>query len=237
MREPEPREFCRRLAGRTIRAVARRGKYLIFHLDSGESLIVHLKMTGALLLRGPAFGPEPYLRALFLLDDGRELRFADARKLGRLWLVDDAQKVVGKLGPDALAADFTPQVLAVRLGSRRAPLKPLLMDQEFVSGLGNIYADEALFLAGIHPLRPAHQVSPTEVATLHQAIGQVLHQAMANRGTSFSDYRDLSGEPGNNVGELRVYRRRGQPCFRCQTPIERMALRGRGTYFCPRCQG
>lgn len=232
---PSVEAFQAQLEGRLILGLDRRGKYLILRLDDG-CLIFHLMMTGALLLRPAEAQLERFARNVFLLDDGWELRFVDPRKLGRMWLVRNEEQVVGKLGPEPLAPSFTPEALKERLSGRRAPIKPLLLDQGLVAGMGNIYADEALFAAGIHPLRPAQRLSGMEVQELHNGILQVLRQGVERRGTTISDYQDAHGRPGNNQDTLRVFRRRGQPCPRCGTTVERIVVRGRGTYFCPRCQ-
>ncbi|MBI2908665.1 MAG: bifunctional DNA-formamidopyrimidine glycosylase/DNA-(apurinic or apyrimidinic site) lyase [Chloroflexi bacterium] len=237
VRQPTAEELERRLPGQTIAEVARRGKYLLFRLESGETLLAHLKMSGSLVLRDTAEAASPYLRAVLTLDDGRRLGFYDPRKFGRLWLVADENEVVGKLGPEPLEPEFTPQELYTRLLRHGTPIKALLCDQNFLAGIGNIYADEALFYAGIHPLRLAREMQPWEADRLHCAIRISLERALANRGTTFSRYRDAYGEPGRHWEALLVPRRPGAPCTRCGTSIQRIRLRGRGTYFCPDCQG
>lgn len=235
IREPGVAEFIEGLRGRTVVDLRRRGKYLLFALSSGQTMVVHLKMTGALLWRSLDHPPDPHTRAIWHLEGGAQLRFADPRRLGNLWLVDSEDEVVGKLGPEPLEPAFAPEVLAARLAHRHAPIKALLCDQEVVAGLGNIYADEALWTAAIHPRRPGGELTSNEIDQLHQAIGQVLTQALDNRGTSFSDYRDAQGRPGGNQAHLMVYRRVGQPCLRCGAAIQRMVLRGRSAYFCSNC--
>ena len=230
-----PADFERRLVGQRFTDLARRGKYLIFGLSGGESLVVHLKMTGRLFWRRANDPPDSYLRTVFMLDDGYELRFTDVRKLGRLWLVADAASVVGRLGPDALDPALDDAAFYGRLRRRRAPVKAMLMDQGCIAGVGNIYADEALHEAGIHPLRPASDIGEAEAARLLRAVRDVLARALENRGTSMRDFLDASGQPGRNQDELRVYRRAGQPC-RCGGRIERMVVRGRSAHFCPACQ-
>jgi formamidopyrimidine-DNA glycosylase len=237
--QPSASEFQRRLPGQTIKEIARKGKYLIFRLDSGESLILHLRMTGSLLLRQKtkaANSNVPYVRAVFSLDNGRELLFVDRRKLGTLSLVQTEAELESKLGPEPLEPSFSARVLAERLSRRNAPIKAVLCDQKVIAGIGNMYADEALFLARIHPLRPASSLSAEEVKRLHQAIRDVLRKAIGNRGASISDYRRPGGETGSQQYAFYVAHRGGQTCKLCATPIERIPLRDRGTYFCPRCQ-
>ena len=238
--QPSAEELCQRLPGQVIKEVARRGKYLIFRLASGESLVLHLRMTGSLLLRNkgddPA-EPNPYIRAIFGLDGGLELLFCDRRKLGTVSLVTDERKIASKLGPEPLDASFTPKILRERLSSRKAPLKAVLCDQKFVAGIGNMYADETLFFANIHPLRPAGSLSQEEIKRLHRAIRQVLNKAISSAGASISDYRRPGGELGSQQYAFHVAHRGGQTCKVCATPIERIPIRNRGTYFCPRCQG
>jgi len=237
VRRPSSQEFVQGLRGRRIEDISRRGKYLLLPLSDGRTWIVHLRMTGSLLHHRQEEPIDPYTRARFGLDDGWELRFRDLRKLGEMWLVEEPQEVVGKLGPEPLAEDFTPDVLASRLAGRRTSIKALLLDQRALAGLGNIYADEALFFAGIHPLRPAGSLSQEEVLRLYEAIGLVLVQALGDRGTSFRFYVDALGRKGEHQLYIQAFRRTGQPCYRCGSPIQRIKVGGRGTHFCPRCQG
>jgi len=232
-------ELRRRLSGRVIKEIARRGKYLIFRLDSGEALILHLRMTGSLLLKrkGEALAvPSPYVRATFRLDDGTEMLFADRRKLGTITLEKDESELNEKLGPEPLDPSFSPEILTERLSSHKAPIKAILCDQEVIAGIGNMYADEALFFAGIHPLRAANSLSSEEIERLHKAIREVLTKAIGNGGASISDYRRPGGEQGSQQYNFYAAHRGGQTCKVCTTPIERIAVRNRGTYFCPKCQ-
>lgn len=233
---PSVEELRRRLPSQGILDVRRRGKYLIFPLSHGDFLLIHLKMTGQLLFRRATAPPDAYAHTVFHLDRGRELRFCDARKFGRVYLVPDPEEVVGWLGPEPLDERFTAEVLGHLLARRWGRLKSLLLNQAFLAGVGNIYADEALFLAGLHPLRTADSLSPDEVERLHGAIQRVLRQAIAGRGSSVDRYRDASGEQGSYQEELLIFRRTGQPCPRCGGPIERIVVGGRGTHFCPTCQ-
>ncbi|MFQ5812435.1 MAG: bifunctional DNA-formamidopyrimidine glycosylase/DNA-(apurinic or apyrimidinic site) lyase [Anaerolineae bacterium] len=233
---PSVEEFERGLVGQRILGVKRRGKYLVFALSSGGSLIIHLRMTGRLLIVNSDDELDKHDHLIFELDDGRELRFNNVRKLGRVYLVDDEDEITGKLGPEPLDGDFAPADFAALFSGRRGMIKPLLLNQRFMAGIGNIYADEALFAARIHPERRADTLTAEEIEHLYGTIRQVLAQGIQNRGTTFSDYLDAEGREGRNQEYLRVFRRTGQPCPRCGTPIERTVVGGRGTYFCPRCQ-
>jgi formamidopyrimidine-DNA glycosylase len=236
--EPDAVALDQRIRGRVVVDVGRRAKYLIIGLDSSEALIVHLRMTGRLevvrsddpILTGP------HLRAWFDLAGGERLTFTDTRKFGRIWLVSDLVSVTGKLGPEPLDWRFTSEVLGARLQSRRLTIKSLLLDQTVVAGVGNIYADESLFLAGIHPLRPADSLTDGETSRLHSAIRQVLSEAIGNRGTMLRDYRPPYGAEGGHQEHLRVYQQTGKPCPRCGAPIERIRVTQRSTHFCPSCQ-
>jgi formamidopyrimidine-DNA glycosylase len=233
---PAPESFAGRLAGRRIGPVGRRGKFVHISLDDGAHLFVHLRMTGT-LCRTPAEEPlTPYVRAQFRLAGPCDLRFADTRKFGRLYLAHDPRQVVGDLGPEPLGEDFTAEWLTEALAGRRTRLKPLLLDQRFIAGLGNIYVDESLYLAGLHPLRPADSLEPADGRRLHAAIQEVLRDAIARRGTTLRSYRDAEGDHGENQGFLRAYGRTGLPCRRCGRPIERIIVGQRSTHFCPDCQ-
>ena len=230
---PAP-EFCLGLTGQTVEEVTRRGKYLLFQLSSGQCLIMHLKMTGSLLLDPK--GTVPYPRASFTFDDGTRLVLNDPRRLGRMWLVGDAGSVTGKLGPEPLEPDFTVEVLAQRLTRHRIPLKVALTDQGIISGIGNMYGDEILFSARIHPLRTSDSLSAGEIQELYSSIQSVLHRAIARKGASTDTYVRPGGQRGTAHFDFKVAHRQGKPCPVCRTPIERIFLRGRGTCFCPRCQ-
>jgi formamidopyrimidine-DNA glycosylase len=236
VRQPTPEEFSRRLAGQKIESLDRRGKYLIFHLSGGESLILHLRMSGWLNHAPSGSPPELYCRNIFFMDDGSQIQFCDRRKLGAIWLVTDPAEVVGKLGPEPLVPNFTPKLLKERLQKRSAPIKAVLCDQEVLSGVGNMYADEALFRAKIHPLKKAGGLSFKEITRLHQSIRQVLQTALDQRGASVSDYKDTKGQPGTAQLAFAVAHQRGKNCPVCGTSIQRIAVRNRGSYFCPSCQ-
>jgi formamidopyrimidine-DNA glycosylase len=228
------REVRRGLIGQKIESLERRGKYLIFHLSNGRSLIIHLRMTGSLLL-----DPEEvnrYARAGFHLSNGHCFVFSDRRRLGKMWLVDDAGTVVCKLGPEPFDKRFTPQVLQQRLGRHHIPIKAALLDQCIVAGVGNMYADEALFAARIHPLRKADDLSPAEVRTLHNNIRLVLRAAIDSKGASVDTYIRPEGELGTAHFNFKVAHKGGEPCPVCGGTIERCVVQNRGSYFCPRCQ-
>ena len=234
---PNAQEFPRQVAGRRIVAVGRRGKYIVLTLNRGR-LLIHLKMSGRLRVV-PAGEPlDAHTHTILDLDDGRQLRFHDVRKFGRVYLVDDETQVTGHLGPEPLADDFTLERFRARLARRSGRLKSLLLNQQFLAGLGNIYADESLFAARLHPLRRADTLSLTEQQNLYDAIRSTLTAAVAEHGTTLDDggYTDAQGRAGRYQRRLAVYGRRGQPCFLCGTPIERTIVGGRSTHFCPRCQ-
>jgi formamidopyrimidine-DNA glycosylase len=235
---PDPGTFMDRLAGQTVVEVGRRGKYILILLDSGDTLIVHLRMTGnlAVLRDDDPACTDVHVRACFALAGGDRLVFTDARKFGRIWLVRDANEVTGKLGPEPLAWDFTPELLAARLRGRRTAVKALLLDQTAIAGIGNIYADEALFRAGIHPLRSSASLTDAEITALHAALQAVLRESISKNGTLLRDYRTPYGTEGAFREQLRVYQQTGNPCPRCGMPVERIRVTQRSTHFCPRCQ-
>ncbi|HUV57010.1 MAG TPA: bifunctional DNA-formamidopyrimidine glycosylase/DNA-(apurinic or apyrimidinic site) lyase [Dehalococcoidales bacterium] len=235
--QPSVEEFCSHLIGQRITGITRRGKYLIFNLSSGEVLIIHLRMTGSLLLKPASAGPDKFIRAILYLDNETGIYFRDPRKLGVMWLAENESEVVKKLGPEPLEPDFTRQTLNRRLQNRTAPIKAILLDQSVIAGIGNMYADEALFAARIHPLRPGGSLSPDEVERLHHAIQQVLWSGIGNKGASTNTYFRPSGETGTAHFQFKVaHRLSGKSCPACGTPIERIVVRNRGSYFCPRCQ-
>ncbi len=259
-------DFLAEIRERTIQGIRRRGKLLIVDLDGGLLLTMHRRMTGNLLLLppgweidsslrerdkrawdtvGPAFhrGQEEdartrYCRVCFNLTDGRRLLYTDPRKFGRiaLWPREREAEALRGLGIEPLGEEFTAEALARSLQGRKGAIKPLLLNQQIIAGLGNIYADEALFYASIHPLRPAASLSQHEVRLLHEGIVKVLQLGIEHGGTSFSEFRDLWGEAGENYDHVLVYQQDGNPCPRCGTPLERIVVAQRGTHFCPHCQ-
>jgi formamidopyrimidine-DNA glycosylase len=239
---PEPPEaVAAELAGERIRALDRRGKYLVVVFESGRRLLIHLGMTGN--LQHPAEGglaADPYRRAVVRLDDGSDVAYRDVRRFGTWTLLELEQfeeyLTVRRLGREPLERDFTSRALAHALEGRRAPIKAALLDQRAAAGIGNIYADEALWRACIHPLRPSGTITPEEVGALRKGIRQALEMGIARQGASLRDYRDPSGARGRMQDEFRVYGREGEPCARCGTPIEKIRAAGRGTWYCPTCQ-
>jgi formamidopyrimidine-DNA glycosylase len=237
---PAAETFATRLAGRCVTGARRRGKYILIDLDNGQLLVIHLRMTGNLHFAPSSAPASPYLRARLPLADGEELRFADMRTFGRLYLgtADELATVIPlqQLGPEPLEEAFTLETLGARLAGRRGAIKPALLDQRVLAGLGNIYADEALFLAKIDPRRPANSLTDADLASLYAAIQTVLAGALANGGTSFRNYLSTWGRKGTNQEQLQVFRRQGAACPRCGTPLIRIVVGGRGTHLCPTCQ-
>jgi formamidopyrimidine-DNA glycosylase len=237
---PTFRALKRRVEGQEITGLKRRGKYAIFDLTSGDHLIVHRGMSGSLLHRGRDDPMEPHVRIRFDLDDGTQLRLNDPRKFGKVFLIDSAGSERPlpwrKMGPEPLDSEFTVESLAERLKGRTGLLKPLLLNQQIVAGLGNIYVDEALYRAGLHPQRRANTLTRPEIERLHTAIVDVLRSAVGGRGTTFSTYTDVEGRAGGHQDSLQVFRRNGTACPRCGTTIERLVVGGRGTHICPSCQ-
>jgi formamidopyrimidine-DNA glycosylase len=235
VRQPSVDEFKKQLTRRKITGLARRGKYLVFSLDDGNKLIVHLRMTGALLVKPKGCEPEKYVRVVFCLDDGSVIHFRDLRKFGKMWLVKDLDEVVQKLGPEPLKSDFTAATLAKIVADRQTPIKALLVDQALIAGIGNMYADEALYAARIHPLLPARSLTKEEIRRLHSAIKNVLQAAIGNKGASTSTYLRPDGQKGSAHYEFKVAHRLGGKC-ECGGEVGRIVVRQRGTYYCPRCQ-
>ncbi|MDK2855895.1 MAG: formamidopyrimidine-DNA glycosylase [Bacillota bacterium] len=235
-----PADLERRLVGRRIEGVGRRGKYLLVHLEGGEVLVFHLRMTGRLIFYPEGAPVTPYTRLVLGLTSPAELHLHDVRSFAVLWLTTEdkvnALPGLAALGPEPLEPFFTPQELKAALAGRRSSIKSLLLNQETVAGLGNIYADEALFRAGINPLRPGNSLTPEEVNGLWRAIREVLEEAISSGGTSFRDYVDGRGRPGAFQTRLSVYGRKGEPCRRCGTLLVGARLGGRSTVYCPRCQ-
>jgi formamidopyrimidine-DNA glycosylase len=227
-------EVRRGLIGQKVESLERRGKYLIFHLSNGRSLIMHLRMTGSLLLNPKEI--DRYARANFYFSNGHRLVFSDRRRLGLIRLVNDADTMVGKLGPEPLDKRFTADVLGQRLSRHHIPIKAALLDQCIVAGIGNMYADEALFAARINPLRKTDALSSKEVKTLYQSILRVLGAAIGNKGASVDTYVRPEGELGTAHFDFKVAHKGGEPCPVCGSATERCVIQNRGSYFCPSCQ-
>ncbi len=253
-RPQPPAELEAAVAGATIESLGRRGKYLLLALDGERTLVMHLRMTGNLVLvegtakLDPSEGrrlyenerstSERHLRARFELDDGREVWFTDPRRFGEAFLIDDAdlEARFERLGVEPLSEGFTPEALGAMAAGRTAPLKSFLLDQSGVAGVGNIYADEALFRAALHPLSPAGSMKAEHLEALRDAIVAALEAGIDGGGASIDDYRDGRGEKGTMQDEFLVHTRVGEPCPRCDGTIVRIVVSGRSTYYCPGCQ-
>ncbi len=235
---PSLEEFVLGLTGRTAQTVGRRGKYLLVPLSERGSpavstLVLHLGMTGGLRVQHPRTDPHPMTRHVFHLDDGTDLRFQDGRKFGKLWLADDPTDVLPPLSPDPLEENFTADLLVRSFQGKTAPVKALLLEQSIVAGMGNLYADESLFLAGIHPLRPASEITPSEVSQLRESIVLALSTAVkAYEERRNEDWPD----PPLALSPWSIPRKQGDGCPRCSGPVSAIRVRGRGTCFCPHCQ-
>jgi len=236
VKEPSVEEFLSRVSGQDITGITRRGKYLSVALSSGDYLIIHLKMTGALIVIKKGEELPKYTRAIIHLDNDTDIAFRDPRKFGVLRVVDDNEKIIGKLGPEPFDADFTPEVLGKILDKRRTPMKALLCEQHLIAGIGSMYADESLFAIKVHPERPGDKISGKEVKKLYEAIREILYAAIENKGASVDTYYRPDGSTGTAHYEFKVAHRFKEPCLVCGTPIERIKVRGRGSYFCPKCQ-
>ena len=231
-----PATFARQVVGRAIEDVRRRGKYILLDLDRGH-VHLHLRMTGQLFVIRPGEAmPDQQIRAWFGISGGIRLLFRDQRKFGRIGFLADLAPLEARLGPEPLAARFTAALLAGMLAQRRRQIKPLLMDQSFIAGLGNIYVDEALFAAGIHPQAEAETIPAGKVKALHRAIRRLLRRAIEHQGTTFSNFRFGRNESGRFREQLKVFGREEQPCFVCGTALAKTRVAQRGTHWCPRCQ-
>lgn len=237
-----PRAMERALAGRRIREIGRHGKYLLLHLDDGRYWVIHLRMTGSLVHEPSGTGerrPTPrhrFERARVGLDDGTALSLRDVRKFATWHLVEEARMAFPRAGPDALSEAFTAAWLRTALSRRSVAVKSALLDQSVAAGVGNIYADEACWRARIDPRTPSSELGPRRVARLHAAVGAALSASIADRGSSFSDYRDGLGAEGLHTVRVAVFRREGQSCRRCGATIVKRRVGGRGTHLCPGCQ-
>ena len=240
VRRPDPASFVARLQGQSFVDAERKAKFLIVTLSSGDYLAVQLMITGQFLLLAPEAPLAKNTRLILDLDDGRQLRLVDQNGYAKVQLLAPDELVstlkLNELGPDPTEPTFTLADFKARLRGRRGRIKPLLLDQHFLAGLGNIYADEALFRARLHPEREANSLSEDEVARLYEAIRDVLLIGIAKRGTTIATYRDVLGRKGHYQEELQVFRRTGKPCPRCGTPIALTRVGGRDTHYCPNCQ-
>ena len=237
---PSAEAFCRAIVGQRIENVWRRAKYLIMDLSGGDHLFVHLRMSGRIHLVAPDEPRAKHEHVVIDLHDGRQLRLHDTRKFGRMYLTRHRDQVIGQLGPEPLSGDFTAAILLARLHEHDRQLKPLLLDQTFLAGLGNIYVDEALWEAKLHPCRRSSSVSEEEGRRLHRAIRATLRRGIKNAGTSLGDgkgnFYSVEKRQGRNAQTLNVFRRTDAPCPRCETRITRIIVGQRGTHLCPACQ-
>jgi formamidopyrimidine-DNA glycosylase len=236
----EPMAVAAELEGERVSAVDRRGKYLIVRFESGRALLIHLRMTGSLrhAKRGLR-ADDPHRRAVVKLDDGSDVAYRDVRRFGTWLLLEPGELdpyLETRVGGEPLERSFTARRLGERLEGRRAPIKAALLDQRTVAGLGNIYVDEALWRAQIHPLRPAQTLTPDEITRLTRSIKEVLKAGIARQGATLRDYSTPDGGRGRMQDRFRVYGRAGRPCSRCGTPIDKISAGGRGTWYCPFCQ-
>lgn len=234
------KDFCGQIRGRTIIGLTRRAKYLVFRLTQGLTLIVHLRMSGRFEWGATHETPGRHHHVVLELDDGRCLLYHDTRKFGRFYLTRTPEKRLGVLGPEPLDKGFSAKAFAGILSGRRRQIKPLLLDQRFIAGLGNIYADEALWRAFIHPMRSSHTLSEREIIVLHRAIRWVLRQGLKNGGTALGkgkgNFQSARSGRGGNAGRLSVFRRTGLPCLRCRRTIKKIVVGQRSTHLCSRCQ-
>ena len=240
VRHPEPEAFVDSVVGMRIESVGRRSKYILVGLGGDLLLVVHLGMTGQLRLVDPAAPLEKHTHAVFFLDHGRQLRYRDPRRFGRLLLGTEqalvAAKKMPRLGPEPIDPEFAAEELYRRLRKRRTALKAVLLDQAAIAGVGNIYADESLHRARLRPDRVASTVSKKSAQRLHESLRSSLQTAIENRGSSVDTYRDAWGEIGGQQEKLLVYGRAGEPCFTCGRPLSMIRIAGRSTVFCRRCQ-
>lgn len=238
--EPSPELFGKRLKGHKFTAIRRRGKYLVFETDTEYTMLLHLRMSGRLNLESAGTPRTKHEHVIIEFNDNRQLRFHDTRKFGRIHLKSDPEILLGRLGPEPLEKGFTAKVLADRLRRHRRLLKPLLLDQSFIAGLGNIYVDEALWDVKLHPNRIAATLSMNEIKALHVAIPKVLKRGLKNLGSSLgtgkTNFYSIARNRGRNKDELKVFRRTDLPCPRCKNTIERIVVGQRSTHVCPNCQ-
>jgi formamidopyrimidine-DNA glycosylase len=239
VRPYEPAEVAAELTGERVAAVERRGKYVVVRFESGRVLLIHLRMTGSLRHSDGSPFEDPHRRAVIRLDNGSDVSYRDVRRFGTWLLLEpgELEPYLGaRLGDEPLDALFTTARLGDRLAKRRAPIKAALLDQRTLAGMGNIYVDEALWRARIHPLRPAETIDRNELRRLHRGIRAALEAGIARQGSTLRDYALPDGSSGAMQHEFKVYGRAGEPCDRCGTPIAKSRVAGRGTWFCPTCQ-
>ena len=237
---PDGGEFCKRLAGQIVSGMGRRGKFLLILMDSGDRLVIHLRMTGCLLLTPMGWPEEKHTHLVFQMDNGKELRFSDPRRFGRVWLLregeTDLYSGIEKLGLEPLAPDFSAEYLIACFGKRKKTVKECLLDQSGIAGIGNIYSDEILFAAGIHPARRANCLIREEWERLAAVIPQQLSYFVEKNETTPEEYLKTRGQEYRNTPFLRVYGREGRSCLICGSALCRVTLGGRSSTYCPNCQ-
>lgn len=235
-----PEKFRKNLLNKHFTNISRRAKYIIFHISDKKYLILHLRMTGKLLVKNNDDKASKHDHVVFLLDNGKQIFYNDTRKFGRFYLTNNPEEKLGKLGPEPLGSEFLFEKFSSKLSKSQRNIKALLLDQHFVAGLGNIYTDEALWEAKIHPQQSAYQISTIKRKALFQAIKNVIRKGIENRGTSLGDgktnYVSSDNNSGKNQHELNVFARTGEPCPNCQSLIKKIVVSQRGTHFCPKCQ-
>jgi len=237
---PDVESFRALVTGRTITSMNRRGKYLLMELDNDSKVVFHLRMTGRLVYEPTGETSDHHARVIFHLQDGASLVYGDTRTLGTIHGLKPQElgmlKGLAEMGPEPLSAEFTAEYLYKTAKQRKVAIKSFLLNQKYIGGIGNIYADEALFLAGIHPLRPANSLMQTECGRLWESVNKVIAAGIADGGTTFRDYQNGEGGKGSHQEHLYVYGRKGEQCRNCGAVIERITVGGRGTHFCPKCQ-
>lgn len=237
--QTDEKKFLKEIMGATISHIERRGKYILIQLDSKKILVVHLRMTGGLIFSTPEESlTHSYIRIRFTLDDKNELLYVDSRTLGTMHLIESKEEIQGlhQLGPEPLSDEFSKEYLGKILERKRGSIKGALLDQRIIAGLGNIYVDEALFLAGVLPNREALSLTKKEIEKLHKGIRKVISDALEKGGTTFRDYRNGKGESGQYQERLKVYGRDKKECVKCKSEIQKIRVAGRGTHFCLKCQ-
>ena len=237
---PDVEGFRALVTGRTIKGMNRRGKYLLMELDNASKVVFHLRMTGRLVYEPAGDTTDHHARVIFHLQDGASLVYGDTRTLGTIHGLKPQElgmlKGLAEMGPEPLSAEFTAEYLYRTASRRKVAIKSFLLNQKYIGGIGNIYADEALFLAGIHPLRPANSLTQTECGKLWESVNKVIADGIADGGTTFRDYQNGEGGKGSHQEHLYVYGRKGEQCRICGALLERIIVGGRGTHFCPHCQ-
>ena len=237
---PDVEGFRALVTGRTIKGISRRGKYLLMELDNDSKVVFHLRMTGRLVYEPTGETSDHHARVIFHLQDGASLVYGDTRTLGTIHGLKPQElgmlKGLAEMGPEPLSAEFTAEYLDKTANQRKVAIKSFLLNQKYIGGIGNIYADEALFLARIHPLRPANSLTQAECSSLWESVNKVIAAGIADGGTTFRDYQNGEGGKGSHQEHLYVYGRKGEQCHNCGAVIERITVGGRGTHFCPKCQ-